>query len=146
MYCSPSDKVPEETHLFLEKLALDADWEVIDSILPEHCNEPKVLDTAYNTWMYHKNNDLRDLAGSIIEKADIPEEKFVKMRPVIADAMRKDDYKYAKFRFACALANHDPKEFTGEVIEVLQSRRDDPEEEADVIDIAKSYITTLEKE
>ncbi len=132
----------EQTCKELEALAIAENWDKIDTMVPEVCNKPGLVEHAYATWMYHENVNVRDLSGTVIEAADIREEKFADMRKNIAEAMQKEDRNYAKFRFACVLARHDPKDFKPEVIDTLHGFTED----ADVSDIANDYLEKLEAE
>lgn len=126
----------------LEKLiqaAREENWAIVDERIPEICNEKSVIKWAYETGIEDKNEHVRDLAASILEKADLPEERFDGMRGKLYTLMESDDNRDVRFRAACTLAAHGPGDYTREVINILQKAREDPE----IAEIANGYIKRL---
>jgi len=134
----------EETCKILQELAIAEEWDPVDAMVQEVCNDEGMVDHAYNVWMYHENVNVRDLSGTVMEAAEIPEEKFAGMRKNIADAMGKESKNYAKFRLACALAKHDPRQYVERTIDVLQDFMEDKDQ--DVRETARAYLGDLDFE
>lgn len=121
----------EETVQKLIGLAKEEKWEVIDAEIPKVSRDPKVITWAYMRGLLESNEQVRDLAASILEKA----EWFVNQTAIhimVYNTMHQEKHPYAKFRMACALYAHGER--MPEVIEVLKNA---PE---DVQPIAQKYL------
>lgn len=125
----------------IEKLidaAKEEKWEIVDSTIPAAVRVPEVVDWAYKEGVNDPNGNVRDLAASVLEKADISSNEIPEVRKALSVQL-EDSHPYARFRAACALAAHGPGEYATDVKIVLKEFRDDPE----VRDIAKKYISLL---
>ncbi len=117
----------------LTGLAKAEKWEEVDSTLPKVCNERTVLNWAYQTGLYDKNNpNIRDLSASIIEKAEWPKVLAPTIRHALLETFQKEQHPYARFRMACALYGHGLK--SQPVKAALE------EAPKDVQDIAQKYL------
>lgn len=109
-------------------------WEAIDSAIPRVCNRPDYTRWAYETGLNDTDDNVRDLAASILEKARFGSE-FKRMRPKLFRLMRSDPHKYARYRCAFALAAH--RVHTAAVKNVLTEATQDKA----VADIAQRYLS-----
>ena len=130
------ERVPPD---LLAKAAAQEKWEIVDGVLHSSKTATFYLDSAINRWLNDSDENIRDLAGTVIEKARIPRSKFDALRPVLHDVISKDKGNYAGFRAACALAAHGVGEYRGEVKRVLTRFAKDK----DVAIIAKSYLSKI---
>ena len=117
----------------LTDLAKAEKWEEVDSTLPKVCNERTVLNWAYQTGLYDKNDaNIRDLSASILEKAEWPKVLAPTIRHALLDVFSKEQHTYARFRMACALYGHGQK--------LPQVKAALVEAPKDVQDIAQKYL------
>lgn len=116
----------------LKGFATAENWEKVDARLPEVCNYQAVRRWAYQTGLYDKNPNLRDLSASILEKAEWPKDLASNIRRNLTDVFGKEEHPYARFRMACALYGHGIK--TPAVKAALE------EAPQDVQEIAKAYL------
>jgi hypothetical protein len=109
------------------------DWGLVDKTIPEICNKKTYVEWAYKKGLKHTDDNVRDLAASILEKTRTlnPE-----MKTRLYYVMKDDSNFYAKFRAACALAAHAPEYHAMEVKNVLKKA----EEDKGIKDIAKGYL------
>lgn len=128
-----------ETLEKLKEAARMEEWDLVDLTL-----STIKLGREYYGWAFEQginprkelNVDVRDLAASIIEKAEIPSEEFRAMQSAMFTRMERDNNKYVRFRSAFALANHGPGQYLKEVISTLKEASMDK----DVGAIAKDYL------
>ncbi len=122
--------------------AKKGNWEHVDSELSKPIPE-KYVGWAYIEGIEDKDDNVRDLAGSILEKATIPASSFSAIRPVIFDTIKKETLRakspYAKYRLAFSMAAHSPGEYKTEVMSILEEAARD----RDVSQIAEGYIKRL---
>ncbi len=127
----------------MEDLINDArteNWKSVDEKIPKLCNDIKVQNIALKL-LADKDGNVRDLGASILEKARIDSARFSRMRVPLVMVMRNDNNIYAKYRAAFALANHEPREYTQEVLELIKQASKNKEVGA----IANNYLGKLEK-
>ena len=115
-------------------------WEFVDEKIPKVCNDVKVQDKALKL-LADKNENIRDLGASILEKARIDSDRFSRMRSPLVRIMRNDDHIYVKYRAAFALANHGPGEYMQEVLELIKQASKDKA----VSEFAKNYLRKLKQ-
>ena len=129
----------ETTLEMLKDAAKREDWESVDSAMDSIAGDPRYYRWAFGTGMRDADGNIRDLAVSIIEKSDIPNEDFSRMRGALFTHMMEDENLYARFRSAFALANHGSGQYKETVIGTLKlAARDD-----DVKEIAKQYLNRI---
>ncbi len=117
----------------LTDLARAEKWEEVDAKLPKVCNESDVLKWAYLTGLYNKNEpNIRDLAASILEKAEWPKMLTQTIRHSLLDVFNKELHPYARFRMACALYGHGIR-----TLAVKSALEEAPQ---DVQEIAQKYL------
>lgn len=116
------------------------DWRFVDEKIPEVCNNIKVQNMALRL-LVDKDENVRDLGASILEKARIDSARFSRMRAPLARVMKNDNNLHAKYRAAFALANHGPGEYIQEVLELIKQASEDKE----VSEFAKNYLRILEQ-
>jgi hypothetical protein len=116
----------------LTDLAKAKKWEEADAKIPVVCNYQDVRGWAYQTGLYDKNPNVRDLSASILEKAEWPKDLALKIRRNLLDVFGKEEHPYARFRMACALYGHGCK--TPPVKAALE------EAPKDVQEIAQKYL------
>lgn len=114
------------------------DWNKVDAILPEVCNDSSFIEWALKNGLKDSDGNIRDLAASILEKT----QKITKdMKDRLYQVMKQDSHPYAKFRAAFAIAAHDLQYHPDEVKEVLEIAKKDK----DISDIAYRYSEKYEK-
>lgn len=123
--------------------AMERKWDYVDASL-DNINEEKqfvpLVRWAAVYGLGYKNADVRDLAGTILERAPIPEQAFGYVRDAIAEAMnRETENLSAKDRFAFALAAHGPGKYRPEVMLVLKKALGDKKVSA----IAEKYLSGI---
>ncbi len=116
-------------------------WDYVDESLPKIGGDEYFIRWAYAHGLEAKDKNVRDLAGSILEKATIPESAFSPIRSIIVDAVEKEHHPYAKYRMAFALAAHGVGEYFGKVMPILKEASKDK----DVGLIADGYLKQLKK-
>ena len=84
--------------------------------------------------MRHSNDNVRDLAASILEKTEV---LTPAMKEKLYYVMKDDSNRFARFRAACAIAAHDSKYHAAEVKAVLV---DIAKKDKEVSDIAGGYL------
>ncbi len=117
------------------------DWDTIDDVIPKVCNTQSYIQWAYETGVEDKDGNVRDLAVSILEKAQIPSAHFRDIGKTLYGLMNSDDNPYVRFRAAFALAAHDMGDHGERVIEVLREAKKNP----DVADLAEGYLSKVGK-
>ncbi len=114
------------------------DWQFVDESIPLIRNDP-----TYYKWAFFnlkdQNRNVRDLAVSIIEKSDVPEEAFAGMRDQLFSMMMGDNHIYVRYRAAFALAAHGPGSYKEQVVATLKSAAQDK----DVGEIARGYLRQM---
>jgi len=65
--------------LQLMKAAKEENWEFVDATLP-NCKAPEYVQWAYKKGIWHSNGNIKNLAVSLLEKSDFPEECFEEMK------------------------------------------------------------------
>ena len=124
----------------LVRAAKEENWDYVDSVIPEICNRKESLEWAYNTGIRDEDDNVRDLAVSILEKASIDSSGFDRMRDKIAELMESDPNPYVRYRSAFTLAAHGPGKYRDNVLKVLK----EAEQDRDVSEISKNYQSRLE--
>ena len=127
---------PEALIRILISAAKRENWGFVDHSIDGIVHVPEYYKWAYSEGLKDPDGDVRDLAVSIIEKSDIPEQEFGLMRDSLYGLMLKDSNRYVRFRAAFALANHGTKRYEGEVVGKLNEALGDK----DVRDIAQNYL------
>ena len=117
--------------------AKNEDWDSIDTEIPKVCDNPEYLSWAYETGIKDTDENVRDLAMSILEKSHLSAAKFSPMKAEILKLMKSDSNPYVRFRSAFTLTAHEAS--SPEVIDVLKEAQKDP----DTADIAKEYLSRL---
>lgn len=123
----------------LKKAAMRENWEFVDAGILRISKDSSYVDWAYRQGTRDLNGNIRDLAVSIIEAADIPEEKFSGMKGTLYALMKKDENPYVQFRSAFALAKHGAGKHRDKVMDKLR----EAEKDEDVSEIAKHYLKKL---
>lgn len=126
----------EELIKNLVKAAKEEEWDYVDSKLPTVKDYKQLVEWSFNKGIHDEDKNIRDLGISIIEKADIPEKEFMKMRPQIFKLMISDPNPYVRFRSAFALSAHGAGGYSRHVKQALQ----EAEKDKDVRKIAKQYL------
>ncbi|MEM2915763.1 MAG: hypothetical protein QXT19_00145 [Candidatus Woesearchaeota archaeon] len=117
----------------LVELAKAEKWDEVDAKIPKVCNDSVVIRWAYTQGLYDCDDaNVRDLAASILEKADWPKMLDKIIRRNLLGAFRTEKHTYARFRMACALYGHKCK--TGPVKAAIE------EAPKDVQKIAQKYL------
>ena len=116
-------------------------WDYVDESLPKIGGDEHFIRWAYAHGLEAKDKNVRDLAGSILEKATITESAFSPIRSIIAESVEKERHPYAKYRMAFALAAHGVGKYSGKVIPILEEASRDK----DVGSIAEGYLKQLKK-
>ncbi|HLD04754.1 MAG TPA: hypothetical protein VJG90_03460 [Candidatus Nanoarchaeia archaeon] len=114
-------------------------WEFVDTHLAEVCNDSSNIEWAVGVGLDDLDGNVRDLAASLLERADIQPSAFEQMRSRLHSVMTRDSHPYARYRSALALAAHGPGSYREEVMRVLGEASTDP----DVSDLAKAYLSKL---
>jgi HEAT repeat protein len=129
----------------MEKELIEAarreDWDYVDKRIPQVCNDRSYIEWARRNGINDPDGNVRDLAVSILEKADIPADEFRGMAEELHKLMVSDNNPYVRFRSAFALANHDPGNYRKEVVGVLE----EAEKDEDVAALAKGYLKKMEE-
>jgi hypothetical protein len=130
---------------YLQRLidrAREEDWEFIDYMIPQISGEMEYVRWASSDGIRDSNAHIRDLAVSIIEKSNIPEDEFTAtMKGKLYALMRSDDNRYVRFRAAFALVNHgviEDNEVTEKLNEALMNK--------DVSKIASKYLEKIKNQ
>jgi HEAT repeat protein len=123
----------------LMKAAREENWVFVDRSISRLNRDSEYYKWAYPDGIRDPNDNIRDLAVSIIERSDIPEREFALMRKPLHGLMLRDSNRYVRFRAAFALANHGPENYREEVIEKLNEAAKDKE----VKEIARDYLSKL---
>ncbi len=122
--------------LDLIQAAKKENWDYVDNAIES--NADKYSSWAYNQGIMNTDNNVRDLAVSILEKAHF-DGRFSGMRATIYTLMTTDSHKYVRFRSAFTLAAHGPGEYKDSVLQTLK----EAEQDEDVSEIARKYIEKL---
>jgi len=117
----------------LIKAAKEKNWDFVDSKIPKISNSPKFVEWAENKGLNHKNENIRDLAVSLLEKTSTLDEKT---QEKLYALMSKDSNPYVRFRSAFALTRHEYTKHSQEIIDVLKQATQDP----DIREIAEGYL------
>jgi hypothetical protein len=126
------------------KLVEDAkaeNWKAVDEQILEIVKNPIYVKWAYDTALADTNKHVRDLGASILEKAIIDEKQFSEMRDKLYQRMIFDSNMYVRYRSAFALAAHNPRRYTAEVLAVINIAVHDK----DIGESAKEYLKRLGK-
>ncbi|MBU4284605.1 MAG: hypothetical protein KJ968_05860, partial [Nanoarchaeota archaeon] len=110
------------------------DWKIVDKSIPKVCNNKSIIGWAFREGLNDGNENVRDLAASILEKTSSSLTKEIKEK--LYSRMKKDDNSYVRYRSSFALAAHDPSFHEKDVKAVLQKAKKDP----DVSQFAESYL------
>jgi HEAT repeat protein len=129
----------------LKEAAYGKDWKLVDSIISKNmiAKDPEYWKWAYKDGIGDSNENIRDLAVSIIEVSEIPKEEFPEMRESLYQLMYNDRSGFVRYRAAFALANHGAGLYTEDVISMLQNA--EIAEDSVVRKSAKRYLTKLGK-
>ena len=127
--------------ILLAKENTSESWAKIDSKMPEFCNNEVFLKWAKDNILI-ENNELRDLAASIIESTDA-----VIDNQVIQDlySLMKVNESYPGFRAACALAKRLNNENVKPLVEEIKEKLDKFKGDEDVSSIAIKYLKSFEQ-
>ena len=125
-----------ETLKKLKSAAKNEKWEYVDSMIPQISGNLEYAKWAYDEGIKDPDGNIRDLAVSIIEKSEIPENEFTRMRDTLCLLMENDKNKYVQFRSAFALVNHGPGKHKKKVLSKLY----EAEKDKDVAELAKEYL------
>ncbi len=113
------------------------EWGYVDSRIEEDAKNPEYVKWAYQNGLQDKDGNVRDLAVSILERAEcFPRTNSGSIIERLYELMTTDDNRYVRFRSAFALANHDPGEHRDDVLRTLR----EAEKDKDVSGIAKGYL------
>ena len=119
----------------VEKLiekARQENWDEIDKILPEVCDSESYVRWAANQGIFYDDDNIRDLAASILEKTNHP--YFSTAKDGLKKMTISDSNPYARFRAGFALYAHGDR--SKDVLKVLEDAMADE----DVANIAKGYL------
>ncbi|MCF7866714.1 hypothetical protein K9L67_04790 [Candidatus Woesearchaeota archaeon] len=128
--------------LIINKLILAAeteDWDYIDKKILEITKKTEYAKWAFKQGIYDKNDNVRDLAVSIIEKSEIPIEKFDEMKNTLIELMKNDKNPYVKFRSAFSFVNHGQGKYDPLIKKTIEIATSD----SDVKEIAKEYLSKI---
>ena len=125
----------EETIERLIGLAKAEKWGDIDAEIPKVSRLPEIVKWAYKTGLFESNDQVRDLAASILEKADWSDNQRL-IHGLVYNTLRQEPYIYAKFRLAFALYAHGEREPV--VVAVVEEAAKD--KDTQVKDIALKYL------
>ena len=125
----------------LKDAAEREDWHYVDKAIPQIINDERYQKWACDQGIKDEDKNIRDLAVSIIEKAEMPEQVFSQIRAELNRLMSEDEHIYVRFRAAFALANHGAGDYKDAVLKELNEARMDK----DVGDLAKAYIAKLRR-
>ena len=117
----------------LIKAAKKGDWRFIDLKISQVSNDPEFVRWAKEKGLYEENENIRDLAVSLLEKTERLDEET---KEKLYSLMSRDPSVYVRFRSAFALTNHDYDKHPQEIINVLKQATQDPE----VKEIAENYL------
>ena len=129
----------------LEKLidaAKQEQWIEVDEAIPKICDDPEYINWAYGEGTLDDDGNVRDLAVSILEQAQIAPKVFDGMRERLYNIMMGDDNEFVRYRCAFTFVNHGPGDYKDEVIEVLNEAA--RHQEQDIADMAKAYLEGLD--
>ena len=121
----------------LEKLinaAKEEDWDFVDGNIPKITEDESYVNWAYSGGIYDPNDNVRDLAVSILQKAKIPEPKFVQVMEDLTQLMKSDKNPYVRYRSAFTLWENNIK--NNLVKSVILEAKKDP----DTSEIAERYL------
>lgn len=118
----------------LENNARNQKWDSVDRAIPRAVRKSEVISAAMVVWINDSDVNVRDLAGSVLEKAKLTQVQFRQVTPDLLRTISNDGNNYAGFRAACALAAHGYK--AKEVLGVLRRFESDK----DVGKIARKYL------
>ena len=118
----------------LIEAAKKEDWEEVDKSILDVCNNESIIAWAFRKGLNDGNENVRDLAASILEKTNSILTGEIKEK--LYSSMKKDSNPYVRFRSCFALAAHDPSFRKKDVKAVLQKAKKDP----DVSQSAESYL------
>ncbi|VVB59368.1 Uncharacterised protein [uncultured archaeon] len=122
--------------------AKEEKWDYVDESLPKVAGDDQYVRWAYAHGIENEDKNVRDLAGSILEKATLSESAFSPIRPIVFEAIKKESHPYAKYRMAFALAAHGAGEYQEKIIPIL----DEASRDKDVSSIAGGYLKQLRKQ
>jgi hypothetical protein len=115
-------------------------WDRVDLAIRRLVSDPRYYRWAAKTGINEANGDVRDLAVSIIEMAEIPAKEFDGMRGALFGRMMCDENEYVRYRSAFALAKHESGQYKERVKVTLREASNDK----DVGEIAKFYLRQME--
>lgn len=116
----------------LREAAKREDWDKVDETLSLVCDDPAYVDKAIGDWLPDKDENVRDLGVSLLEKTH--SSKFEEIKPQLRKMMREDTNPYVEYRAAFALYAHGDRSI--EVIAMLEAAKGDD----DVAEIAERYL------
>lgn len=120
---------------YLEQLiqyAKDESWEAMDALMPQVCNNKDFIQWSKNVGSKDMNDNIRDLAISILEKSTSPlNENDIDL---LENLMQTDKNIYVQFRSAFALFNR------GIRSEAVMGRMHEALNDEDVKEIAANYL------
>ena len=125
----------------LIEAARKEDWDFVDGEIPKVASDSQVISWAIETGIKDENDNVRDLAVSILEKSEIDPQRFSHAEQVLYHLMRRDKHPYVRYRSAFALASHGSNRNREEVVGVLKEATRDP----DTKEIAEGYLETYKK-
>ena len=131
----------KEIDKMLKNLIKAADienWDYVDANKTKAVRNPEIVNWAYQTGVSSENENRRDLAVSLLEKAKIPKDELNEVKKVLGNILTKDSSFYVRFRAACALVVHSANEYRDDVIKTLREAAKD--KDSDVKEIAKGYL------
>mgnify|MGYP001572348158 CR=1 FL=1 len=120
----------------LIQAAKEEKGDFIDSNIPKISNDPKFISWAKDKGLNDKNEKVRDLAVSLLEKTNVLDEET---KERLYSLMSDDPNSYVRFRSAFALTRHKYAKHPQEVIDVLKQAAQD----SDVKEIAEDYLKRL---
>tara|TARA_Y100000310_G_scaffold122529_1_gene121230 strand:- start:2420 stop:2794 length:375 start_codon:yes stop_codon:yes gene_type:complete len=117
----------------LIKAAKEENWDLVDSEILEVANDPRFIDWAKEKGLSDDDENVRDLAVSLLEKTNDLDEPTMR---ILYSLMFKDSNTYVRFRSAFALKKHGYEKHPQEVIAVLRQAAQD----IDTKNIAEGYL------
>ncbi|MBU4086642.1 MAG: HEAT repeat domain-containing protein [Nanoarchaeota archaeon] len=112
-------------------------WKVVDRKLPEAAMKDANVVWAYTRGLKDSDGNVRDLAASLLAKANLSTREMQEAKPILRSVMMSDSNPYARYRSAFALAEHG--DCSSSVVEVLREAAKDK----DVSKIAKGYLKRI---
>jgi len=119
--------------------ALKEQWKQVNQEIPKVASDSKYIKWAMTKGIQDSHPNVRDLALSILEMAELTPKELKSLEKFLFIMMRKDPMNSVRYRAAFVLSSHDVKTNSEEIMNMLRTAMRDP----DFKERAEAYLDSF---